>query len=408
MSNELNFELSGGTDVAKWFLFHPEDLAHRWHAPPSWWIEDFAVSKEFAAGSLVAVSTGKDGGFKIRFTNRGLTEREQTYVRKTAAFRLRVLHGRLYLDGGWAVPEVNQINPEECYSSDDAWITLPNGDYRATVYAIAWFEEPGAMDENGYSTPQALTTYVVELQSVASLEEIVPPTSIPDLDPILYTFEDSDLPEAAWLTNEEYTEPLAPVYPLLYWHEVIFPGIEQEFSLEPDAPFEVVDGQMVISYSIDEQAIGTLFSVSQMPSRNMCYLIYSYHMERLQRYDYDYLQGVGTRLVRLNRVFEKEEDLWVEVEPYEPPPVSVDLCAIARLKQLFADYADKNATYQERIQFHHFYAERVASLTNPRELGWFIANAIDFNGDQQQALLTLSDADLIEALTQALERRLSE
>lgn len=67
---------------------------------------------------------------------------------------------------------------------------------------------------------------------------------------------------------------------------------------------------------------------------------------------------------------------WVEVEPYEPPSTCVEEARSARLKQLFADYAAKDTSYQSRIKFHRFYAERVASLKKPKELGWFVAQAI--------------------------------
>lgn len=385
MTDELNIKISVGTDVASWFLFHPDDLAYRRHDPHTWWTEDFAIAKEFAAGRLIAVGTGKDGNTNVRFTNQGLTEREQTYARKSAEFRLRVQQGCLYLDGGWAVPSAEQIDPEECYRTSYGWLTLPNGDYRATVHALAWFEEPGSMNEQGYSTPQALATFVVDIQPVKNLEEISPLTSIPDLEPIIYSEE--------WLNPvEEIIIPLEREYPLLCWDKVIFLGIEQELDLSTiTEPFELMDRQVVVSYSQEDQAITTLFKVGAIQGK-----------------DADFLIGVGEQLVRLNRIFKRRDAWWVEVEPYEPPSTCVDSATSERLKQLFADYAAKDTSYQSRIKFHRFYAERVASLKKPKELGWFVAQAIPFSGMQQQALLSLSDADLIEELNRVLEVRLSE
>jgi hypothetical protein len=398
MTAELNIRLAVGTDVATWFLFHPKDLTHRSQDPHNWWAEDFAISKEFNAGQLVAVGTGKDGTSNVRFTNRGLTEREQTYAKKSAEFRLRVQQGCLYLDGGLALPHAGSFNPEACYASSDGWITLPNGNYRATVYAIAWFEEPHAMDEDGYSTPQALASYVVDIQPVASLEEIRPPTSVPDLDPIIYEPEAIDSLGDSWSVNEGYVEPLALEYPLLYWHEVIFPDVEQEIDLSALAePFEIKDWQVVFSDSIEDQAIGTLFSVSGVSG-----------YDEESGSSAQALRGVGKQLVRLKTVFEQGDVWWVEVEPYEPLASSVSQAEIDRLKQQFADYAAQDTQYQNRIEFHSFYAERVASLTKPRELGWYVAHAIALEGSQQQALLSLSDADLIEELNHALETRLSQ
>jgi hypothetical protein len=128
----------------------------------------------------------------------------------------------------------------------------------------------------------------------------------------------------------------------------------------------------------------------------------------IQGKDWDFLIGVGEQLVRLNRIFKRRDAWWVEVEPYEPPFTCVEEARSERLKQLFADYAAKDTSYQSRIKFHRFYAERVASLKKPKELGWFVAQAITFSGMQQQALLSLSDADLIEELNRVLEVRLSE
>ena len=404
MTDELNIKLSVSTGVATWFLFHPDDLAHRRRDPHNWWTEDFAISKELAAGRLIAVRTGKDGNAVVRFTNRGLTEREQTHTTKSAEFRLQVQYDRLYLDGGNYLPSEYQMDPEDCYSSDYGWITLPNGNYRATVHAIAWFQEPDAMDENGYSTPHALTSYVVDIQPVASLEVINPPACAPALDPIIYKYEDSDLSEVDWLTDEDDIEPLASQYPLLHWHEVIFPGVEQTLDLRLE-PFEVINRQVVISYAIEVQAIAILFEVNHMPSLYINYFWYGFLWGGEQD---DSMTGVGKQLIRLNRVFERDEIWWAEVEPYEPPIAPATQGEIDRLKQLFADYAEKDVTYQKRIRFHRFYAERVASLTKARELGWFIAHAIDLSGEQQQALLPLSDAKLVEELTHTLETRLGE
>jgi hypothetical protein len=58
-----------GTDVAAWLIFHPDDLFHRDDDPINWWAQDFAIRKEFSTGTLVAVSTGGDGGYKIRVTD---------------------------------------------------------------------------------------------------------------------------------------------------------------------------------------------------------------------------------------------------------------------------------------------------------------------------------------------------
>jgi hypothetical protein len=49
------------------------------------------------------------------------------------------------------------------------------------------------------------------------------------------------------------------------------------------------------------------------------------------------------------------------------------------------------------------YAQRVASLTQARELGWFLAHAVGLSGDRQQELLTLTDENLIQNFSHILE-----
>src|SRR5215510_14137360 len=99
--NEIRFV---GTDSASWFLFHPDDLAHRNQDPIDWYSYDFAVQREFALGTLVGVCTGGDGTFSVRLTNGELTDREKRYVVMSQTFRLRVRHDRLLIDGAYVLP----------------------------------------------------------------------------------------------------------------------------------------------------------------------------------------------------------------------------------------------------------------------------------------------------------------
>jgi hypothetical protein len=169
------------TDATTWFLFHPQNLVHRQADPCGWWGYDVAIEKEFEAGNLLAVRTGEDGDFPIRFTNQTLTSRERTYATYSKKFRLRVSQDHLFLDGGYAMT-CNQ--PTE--SSEDfpeQWLAVPSGNYEATVYAIDWTKEPGAVDQRGNATEKALSSYVVVLKPIADLKAIVPPKSVPNLHP---------------------------------------------------------------------------------------------------------------------------------------------------------------------------------------------------------------------------------
>jgi hypothetical protein len=389
----LDKTLSVGTDVAAWFLFHPNDLAHRLVDPQSWCSYDFAIFKEFAAGTLVAVHTGGDGNSTVRFTNVGLTERELTYAVCSADFRLQVKHQSLYLDGGYVLPAEECDEIERCDPEGYGWIELPNGNYRVTVHAIAWYDEPGALDENNYSTESALAAYVVHFQSVADLDSITPPTTLPDLYPLCSTSEDVVFSEGEELSIQN--TPLQwSEYPVLQWHEVIFPYSEHRLDLTGLVePFELSDGQMVTVLSLDVPRIGTLVQYT--------YLDHDTYREG----HYKAMGVVAIRLVELKRIFKRNEVFWAEVEPYNPTFVPADLESIEELKRLFADYAAIKLTNSIHVKYPHFYAEHIAFLTEVRELGWRVAHALDLITDRQQELLALSERELIHRLICHLSHR---
>ena len=381
----LDKTLSVGTDVAAWFLFHPHDLAHRRADPLNWWSYDFAIFKEFAAGTLVAVCTGGDGNSTVRFTNVGLTERELTYAVCWADFRLDVKHQSLYLDGGDVLPAEECDEMEPCDPEGYGWIELPNGNYRVTVHAIAWYDEPGALDENNYSTESALAAYVVHFQSVADLDSITPPTTLPYLYRLCSTSEDVVFSEGEELSIEhtplEWSE-----YPVLQWHEVIFPYIEHRLDITGLEPFGLSDKQMVMVLSLDVPTIGTLVQERYWGTT------YS------EGDPYEAMGVVAIRLVELKRLFKRNEVFWAEVEPYNPTFVPADLESIEELKRLFADCAAIKLTNSIHVEYPHFYAEHIASLTEARELGWRVAHALDLISDSQQELLALSERELIHRL----------
>jgi hypothetical protein len=72
----LNQQVQIGTDIATLYLFHPDDLAHRWKSRMRWEFYEFAGGREFAAGSLIAWQTGGDGGYLLRLTDEALTADE--------------------------------------------------------------------------------------------------------------------------------------------------------------------------------------------------------------------------------------------------------------------------------------------------------------------------------------------
>ena len=103
----------------------------------------------------MAFDTGGDGGFQIRLTTSELTAREQRYAGTSCDFRLKVRHERVLLDNGNHLPcDESRRDPVR----EDLWINLPNGNYRVTVYAIAWDREPGALDRGTTRKAGTLTS----------------------------------------------------------------------------------------------------------------------------------------------------------------------------------------------------------------------------------------------------------
>ena len=93
----LNTTLDLGTDVATFLIYHPDDLAHRADAPLGWYSYDFAYVREAAAGRMVAIGTGSDGGYRIRLTTGALTPAEAAAERARIASPLLVQHGRVFI-----------------------------------------------------------------------------------------------------------------------------------------------------------------------------------------------------------------------------------------------------------------------------------------------------------------------
>jgi len=407
----LNKTLMVGTDVAAWFLFDPQALAHREQDPCDWWTHDFAIRKELAAGNLLAVDTGSDGGFKVRFSTEGLSDRERAYVRYSREFRLRTLSGKLYFDGGYALScDDPTSKPEE---DPENWVELAKGDYRATVHTIDWYEEPGSVDSEGTGTETSLPAYVVVLESVPSLELISPPAIIPRMEPDLYSEEPYNFSEE----SEEIEEtPLKREYALFIRNETIFPKAkideipisknefqQLDFSsqkITAENVLEILSRSVVISPSNHPQQIATLFGVVTLSASNSIQVLGEDRFVDSWSYSMD---GHGEQRVQIIRSFKRNGVDWVEVKPYTPQSEPVPDTLVQQLKQLFANYAATSPSYPKRIKYAHFYAERMESLTEASEIAWLVANALDLAPEIQRELLSLPEKELVERLIALLE-----
>lgn len=173
-----------GTDWSAFYLFHPEDLAHRKASHPKWLSN---CAEEMASGSLVTFKTGGDGGFSFRITSGKLTKREHEHRCCGWDFRVAVRHGQLFLDGGDYIPfKQNKYDPRDTtdpwYETiKERWIDVPNGNYRVCVHALR------NVAEGTERLIEGLASYVIQFQPVKDLEQIQPVAG-----PVLL------LPEKGW------------------------------------------------------------------------------------------------------------------------------------------------------------------------------------------------------------------
>jgi len=389
--------------VAAWFLFHPDDLAHRADDPLDWWSHDFAIAREFSAGRLIAVGTGSDGGYTVRFTDGGLSPREETYALDARVFRLRVRHGRLYVDGGDGLPYEGRLDNPEDYP--DRWITIADGTYQVTVHVLAWDEEPGALATGGQSTADALPSYVAVFTVVPDLDAIAPLAALPRLERWAPTPRDAPVApgpaapvaptmwaRAASALRGRFRRAAATARYLVFPRDaVVFPetgSLDLPISADENAVLSQAGGPVVLVLSPAVGAIGTLFATMSYGS--------SITSDPTGA-GYD-MSGRGVRRVRVLAVEERHGARYARVAAYEPPATEVAPARLAEVRRLFARYVESDAGYRRRIHHHRFYAERVASLTDARAIGWSVAHALDLPPDVQYELLTAADAALIDRL----------
>lgn len=156
------------SDVAVWVLYHPRQLAEAPLPVPTTGslIGPTNQLEHFRLGLLVAVDTGSDGEFAIRFTGGELTPAERAHAGSSCDFGLVVTEGRLFLWGGFT----DGLDDADLGTNPDSWIDIPNGTWRARVTCLSHYERAGD-DWPGY---------VVQLTPSETLIE--PPARRPRLE----------------------------------------------------------------------------------------------------------------------------------------------------------------------------------------------------------------------------------
>jgi hypothetical protein len=383
----LDVTLHVSTDIASWFLYHPEDLKHRVDGPMDWFFYDFASRREFSEGNWVGVETGAEGSYTVRFTSAGLTEREKRYVVGTQTFRLNVRHGRVYLDGGGSLPGSDPKLLEDPNKYPKNWLTLSNGKYRVIVYGLAWYKDPVADKDPDSAVP----SYVVVLKQVASFADVQFPEKFPDL-----RIED---PTPEPQTHSPPVRKSQRTCLVLQWPQIIFPKISLERSLSAEQYKYLTtryDFNYVFTPDLRVPAVATLVDISSTGSEgtgNGTQMKYNMSL-------------MGRQLVRVVAIHRKGNAIFADVEPYSPSPGANSSTETRALKELFKRYARVDPQYRHNVEYPSFYAERIVAEEDAQQLNWFIAYALKLSPEQQRSILAAGQQEQRQVLLRILRERL--
>jgi hypothetical protein len=402
----LNREICLSTDIASFFIFHPDDLKHRLNAPLGWSSSEFACRKEFDAGRLVTWSTGSDGSSSFRVTTGKLTQRELQWLLKSWDFRLRVTRERVLLDGGLCLPADAYCDmPKEDHPG---WIDLPNGDYRVTVHDINWSGESGAVDENGYAHEGSLTSYVIEFVPVEDIQMIrVASNTAPKLygepgrDYTKYSDDDSDK-----FLYQEDRSPLVPgrlvlletpnwlVLPDCLGREDITEQLQREITGQGgESPGLVITNNAIVR----QHAM-----LCQLRSCGRGWYYESLHVTFKSRRLVRIVELKNKRASWVNRLFRIDASQ-VRIESVERSFAEAPCEELAQLQARFANYAAHNPWYLAEVKHAEYEAEGFAWLTTTEGITNRLLDLLQISAPQKLQLFLLPPPERIAPLLAILE-----
>jgi hypothetical protein len=129
-------------------------------------LEDLDISRHILQGAFVPLNIHADGGYDcaIRVGDVGapamLSEREHRYLLASSEPYLFRSIGSLAISG---LEHIGRSPGDEA-----SIVSLPSGDWAATVHLIDWAQEAGAKSPNGKPTSTALPNFVVFLNPPAA------------------------------------------------------------------------------------------------------------------------------------------------------------------------------------------------------------------------------------------------
>jgi len=160
----MDHRLTLGTDTALFYCYDPTVLRHRQQDARAWYFDGtppeqtdgrmgrFQAWKVWGTWRVDPTTLwderpyiGSDGDYAMRCTTEGLTPEEQRAENPSLRdhFLLQVTHGRVLLDGGYAIPCATEPGePRHTFQALQhlhlvAWLEVPNGTYDVTVHYLA-------------------------------------------------------------------------------------------------------------------------------------------------------------------------------------------------------------------------------------------------------------------------------
>lgn len=381
-----------GTDIASFYLFHPDDLEHRKDDPLDWFAYGFSCRKEFEAGNLVAFRTGGDGGYRLRVTDGDMTDGERTGEVGAWEFGYTVRHGRVAVDNGDHLPSDQAVSSRKIPT--DCWVAIPNGDYRVTVHPI---------DRTGSEDADSLPDYVIRFEPVNAPLRVAHSPTPPDLIPrkgrtpnaVDGLSADGFAPAG---TNEN--TPLAETYPLLVSDLSVLPGGNTSAPIS-DELYEVVAGDdravlgedgegdvyVVAATGDDVPRVATLCLVN-----GASWLLGEGSRIKLR----------GKRLVRVVGRADSELLPRARVEPIPRDATPLEKDAVTALQKAFAEYAERYKKGKKAIPSSLFDRERVAAMTSGAALTAWLIERVPMPVETRFRLFGASDAERARELAELL------
>lgn len=134
----MNLEIVFATDTATLAVFDPATLSGRIGDEVDWWTADFHQLPEVASGKIALAGLGSDGYYRVRVTSSAeLEAAERAYAAKKVTLGVEVVSGRIFVGAGEHLPG-GDSSPETDEELAGFFVGLPNGLYKAEIYAIVW------------------------------------------------------------------------------------------------------------------------------------------------------------------------------------------------------------------------------------------------------------------------------